>query len=87
MNRKPSKSKKLLKATTTVGKGVWSVSKESAKVAGYVGKPLAKQGGKVVAKGAKATTNYTKEKVAERKELKAPISEINWYKSARLRLL
>ena len=82
MDQKPSKSKKILKATATVGKGVWSVSKGSAKVAGYVGKPLAKQGGKVVAKGAKATTKYTKEKVAERKELNAPISEINWYKKA-----
>ena len=82
MSQDKSKKTKLLKVATVAGKGALGLTKGSAKVAGVIGKPLAKHGGKVVIKGAKATTNYTKEKVAERKELNAPISELNWYKKA-----
>jgi hypothetical protein len=82
MNKRRPKSSRLLKVSVVTGKGAWALTKGTIKVLGVVGKPMAEQGSKLAVKGAQATTNYTKAKIAKRAERKASITASNCYQKA-----
>lgn len=60
------------------------LAKGTAKAAYFVGKPIVKGAGKVIAKGANASADYAKRKVDEQALQMAPMSAENWYDKAAL---
>ncbi len=84
MTQKKPKRGALSSVGIFVAKGTWFLAKSTGKAAYFIGKPIAKGTGHIIAKGANASIEYATRVLDEQALLSAPISVENWYDKAAL---